>query len=268
MISAINFIFKVLFVGGVLIFGIIRYMESRMLFYPVRSLEVFPDKAGLNYKNVFITTDDKVVINAWFVPATGARYTVLFAHGNAGNISHRLDKLRAFNRLGYNVLIFDYRGYGRSQGRPSEPGLYMDVQAAYEYLLSQGIKADKVIAYGESLGGAVVTELACRRSLKGLILDSTFSSIKDMTREVMPFLPSWMLASRFDSAAKVRSIACPKLMVHSMNDEIVPYRLGQRLYAAALGPKVFLELHGGHNSNFYESQDIWSAGVGDFVNNL
>ncbi len=259
---------KVLLISGFIVFCFLRYMESRMLFYPVASVDVFPDKVGLKFQKVTITTVDKLAIQGWFTASSGAKYTILFCHGNAGNISHRLDKLRFFDQLGYNVLIFDYRGYGESQGKPSEPGFYRDVEAAYAYLLSQGIGPDRIIGYGESLGGAVITELAFTKPVRALILDSTFSSIKDMAREIMPWLPSWMLASRFDSEAKVRSIGCPKLMIHSVNDEIVPFRLGQKLYAAAGGSKVFLQVHGGHNSNFYESQDVWLAGISGFIKNL
>jgi fermentation-respiration switch protein FrsA (DUF1100 family) len=135
-------------------------------------------------------------------------------------------------------------------------------------LRAQGVMDDAIIGYGESLGGAVIAELASKRELKAIILDSTFASIHHMARTVSPFIPSWLLASRFDSEAKVRTIRVPKLIIHSINDEIVPYAQGQKLFAAAADPKVFLKIHGAHNSNFFESGKILTQAVGAFVGQL
>lgn len=266
--SILKFLLRTLFLVLVIVFLFLRYMEMRILFYPTKTLEIFPDRTGLEYREVFFETEDKVKLNGWYVPAKGARYTVLFCHGNAGNISHRIEKIYFFHELGMNVFIFDYRGYGLSQGRPSEKGLYRDVEAAYQYLRAQGIADGAIIGYGESLGGAVITELASRRELKALILDSTFASVRHMARTVSPLIPSWFLASRFDSENKVRSIKAPKLIIHSINDEIVPYVQGKKLFAAAADPKTFLEIHGAHNSNFFESGKLLTKAVGDLVAQL
>ena len=255
-----------LVVGAPVLF--LRYIEPRTLFYPAKHLDSFPDQAGLKFQKVFFEAVDKEKLNGWFIPSIGSKYTILFCHGNAGNISHRIEKLKFFNDLGCSVFIFDYRGYGESQGRPSENGFYKDVEAAYRYLLSQGISNNQIIGYGESIGGAVIVDLASKETIKALILDSTPSSVKDMIKCAYPFVPPWVFSSRFDSEDKIRSIRFPKLIVHSFNDEIVPYQLGKKLYESACEPKAFLQIHGGHNSNFYESKELLRKRVGDFIGNL
>ena len=243
----------------------LRYIEPRKLFYPAKNIDFFPDRVGLSFQEVFFETADKVKLNGWLIPSTDSKYTILFCHGNAGNISHRIAKLKFFNDLGCSVFIFDYRGYGKSQGRPSENGFYRDAEAAYGYLLSRGISDNQIIGYGESIGGAVIIYLASKKTIKALILDSTLSSVKDMIKCAYPFIPSWVFASRFDSENKIRSIRIPKLIIHSLNDEIVPYQLGKKLYESACEPKNFLQIYGGHNSSFYESKELLRRSIGDFI---
>ncbi len=250
------------------VFAYLRYVEKRTLFYPTRDREFFPKEANLAFEDVSFRAQDGVKLNGWFIPREGARYTVLFCHGNAGNISHRVSKLSFFHGLGCNVFIFDYRGYGVSEGRPSEQGLYSDAIAAYGYLRSRGIPPQEMIGYGESLGGAVIVDVASKNALRALILDSTFSSVQDMTRYVYPFIPYWVFASRFNTADKVKSITVPKLIIHSLNDEIVPYALSRRLFDMAAPPKLFLKVHGGHNSCFYESKGLYEKNIADFLENL
>ena len=166
------------------------------------------------------------------------------------------------------MFIFDYRGYGRSQGRPSEKGLYLDAGAAYEYLVAQGITANTIIGYGESLGGAVIIDAASKNTMAALIVDSSFSSAKDMIKAIYPFLPHWIFASKFYSSWKIKNINIPKLIIHSINDEIIPYRLGRKLYDEAAPPKEFLDIRGGHNSNFFESEDILKERISAFLKGL
>lgn len=251
-----------------LFFLFLRYIEIRTLFYPTKELASFPDRADLYFQDVFFRTAQDIQLNGWFIPCKDAKYTVLFCHGNAGNISHRIEKLKFFNGLGYNVFIFDYEGYGKSQGKPSETNLYRDARAAYEYLLSRDITPDQVIGYGESIGGAVIVELASRQTMKAVILDSTFTSVRDMTRYAYPFLPYWIFSSRFDSEAKIRNIKVPKLIIHSQDDEIIPFELGRKLYEASAQPKEFLKVHGGHNSNFFESAGALRERISNFVRDL
>ncbi len=244
----------------VLFVAYLRYIERRTIFYPAKEIEFLPSSLGLVFEDV--------ELNGWFVPSKDAAYTILFCHGNAGNISHRLEKLKFFQELGCNVLIFDYRGYGRSKGRPSEKGLYNDAQSASNYLLSRKIAPRQIIGYGESVGGAVIIDLASKNALAGLIIDSTFSNSKDMVKIIYPFLPYWVFSSRWDSLNKIRSITIPKLIIHSINDEIVPYKLGRKIFESAPEPKEFLEIRGGHNSCFFDSKEILKQKIADFLKNL
>lgn len=246
----------------------LRYIERRSLFYPMKEIEFLPRQIGLNYEDIFFKTSDNVNINGWFISNPNARYTILFCHGNAGNISHRLEKLKFFHELGCDIFIFDYRGYGKSKGKPSEKGMYLDVQGAYDYLLSRKISPEQIIGYGESIGGAISIDLASKNRLGGLITDSTLSSSKDMIKIIYPFLPYWIFSSRLDSINKIKSIKIPKLIIHSVNDEIVPYKLGQRLFENADDPKEFLQIHGGHNSCFFESEVILKEKIANFLNRL
>ncbi len=255
-----------LFLGAVIIY--LRYIEKRSLFYPSRELELTPEQAFLKYEEVNFDSRGKVKLNGWFITSRENKYTILFCHGNAGNISHRIEKIIFFNKLGCNVFIFDYRGYGKSQGAPSENGLYSDAHAAYNYLLSRGTRPEQVIGYGESLGGAVIIDLAFKNKLGAVIVDSVFSSTKDMVNRIYPVLPYWFLSSRFDSFKKIQSIQIPKLIIHSINDEIVPYQFGQKVYNAADGCKEFLQVHGGHNSCFYESVELYREKISGFLDGL
>lgn len=246
----------------------LRYIERRTMFYPMKEIEYLPYQLGLKYEDVFFRTSDGIEINGWFVASADARYTVIFCHGNAGNISHRLQKIKFFHDLGCNTFIIDYRGYGRSKGTPSETGLYSDIQAAYEYLLSRNIAPDQIIGYGESIGGAVIIDLVSKRKLRALIADSTMTSAKDMVKLVLPFLPPQIFASRLDSINKIKTVTIPKLMIHSINDDIIPFRLGKRLFEEAPPPKEFLQVSGGHNSSFFESEGLIREKVAAFLKSL
>jgi fermentation-respiration switch protein FrsA (DUF1100 family) len=166
------------------------------------------------------------------------------------------------------VFIFDYRGYGESKGKPSETGIYRDAQAAYDYLLKRGIRQDRIIGYGESIGGAVAIDLTSKNKVSSLIVGDTMSSAKEMVENTFIFIPYWIFSSRFDSLKKIKKITVPKLMAHSINDEIVPYSLGRRLYEAAPEPKEFVKMRGGHNSCFFESNDLIRERIGNFVKKL
>ena len=263
-------LYWILFLSFVSLVSLIylRYIERRTLFYPQRTIELLPGEIGLDFEDVFFKTADGLQLNGWFIPTKEAQYTVLFCHGNAGNIGGRLDKLAFFNKLGCNVFIFDYRGYGRSAGIPSEKGLYLDAQAAYDYLLSRQISSGKIIGYGESLGSAIIIDLASKNKIRALIAESAFSSAKEMARLVYPFIPYWLFSSRLDSAAKIKSITVPKLIIHSLDDEIVPYALAQKLYSVSAEPKEFLKVRGGHNSCFYDSEKLFRERISDFLHRL
>lgn len=242
-------------------------LQPRLVFFPYAPLHVDPRDIDLDFEDVTLTTTDGEHLHGWFVPNAQARATVLFFHGNAGNISGRLDSIRIFHDLGLSVFIVDYRGYGRSSGKPSETGLYRDGEAAWHYLVSERrLAPSSIVVFGRSLGGAVAARVASREGCGALILESTFTSLVDMGRHYYPFLPVSLLARlRFPTIERIRDVHCPLLVVHSPQDDIVPYRFGRRLYDAAPGPKAFLEIHGGHNEGFIESEPQYRAGLAAFL---
>ncbi|HOW35576.1 MAG TPA: alpha/beta hydrolase [Candidatus Omnitrophota bacterium] len=244
----------------------VRYFESRSVFYPTREIPVTPSAVGLDFDDVYFKTQDGVTLNGWFVKAGDGRCTLLYFHGNAGNLGHRLEKIALFHQLGVNIFIIDYRGYGKSTGKPTEQGVYQDALAAYDYLLAdRGINPEKIVGYGDSLGGAVAIDLATKKKLSCLIIDSSFTSVADLGKMIFPFVPSFLLATKMDSINKVKGISIPKLFIHSVNDEIVPFALGKKLFDAAAQPKEFLTITGGHNTNHIDSKDDLLKGIGDFL---
>lgn len=240
-------------------------VENSILFFPTKKIEETPKAIKLKFDEVELKTADKVKIFAWWVPCENARGTLIFSHGNAGNISHRLDKLQIFHDLGLNVLLYDYRGYGRSQGTPNEKGLYADVQAAYDFAVKEKKTSGReIIAYGESLGGPVAAHLAAGNRVKALILDSTFTSLKDMAQSRSSLLVGFV-QSKFDTLADVAKVQSPTLVLHSPADEIIPFTQGKKLFAASKAPKQFVELQGGHNDGFMDCKKKYVQGLDKFL---
>jgi len=244
--------------------------QSSLLYLPdlpTRELMASPRDIGLDYEEVRPRTEDGLTLHGWYVPASEPRGTLLFLQGNAGNISHRLESLRIFNRLGLSVLIIDYRGYGLSQGSPSEAGLQRDVAAAWRYLVhTRGEAPRRIVLYGHSLGGSLAAWLAAREPAAGLILESAFISVPELAAELYPWLPARQLARlRHDTRAELARARMPVLVMHSPQDEIVPYRHGLALYEAAHSPKDFLQLRGDHNSGFLLSGEDYVRGLERFL---
>jgi len=246
------------------------FMQAKLLYYPdipSRKLTASPRDIGLEYESISITTGDGTEIHGWFVPAQKERGTLLFFHGNAGNISHRLDSLKIFHDLGLATLIIDYRGYGRSQGAISEQGTYLDAEAAWNYLTNtRNIPARQIIVFGRSLGAAIAAYIAAGQKPAALILESAFTSVPDMAARLYPVFPVRLL-SRFQYNAKklLASVSCPVLIIHSPDDEIIPYDNAQELYDSAREPKTFLEIHGGHNEGFLVSGRRYIDGINSFI---
>lgn len=264
--SAVMSIFLTCLVAGLAFIGFVRYLECTSVFYPAKQLARTPADLGLAYDDVQLTTLDNKYLHGWLIDLEGAKTTLLFLHGNAGNIADRLEKIMLFREMGLNVFIVDYRGYGNSTGRPTEKGMYTDATAAYEYLVQHRQRDPKnVVLYGESLGAAAAIDLASQYPVAGLIVDSAFSSAKDMGKVLYPFVPSFMVGLKMDSASKAGAIKVPKLFLHSKTDEIVPYELGRKLFEAAAEPKEFLEMGGGHNDGFFASADIFVSGIKNFL---
>jgi fermentation-respiration switch protein FrsA (DUF1100 family) len=255
-------------------FGLVLYLfQGNMVFLsglPGRELEASPADAGLDFEEVFIDTADGERLHGWYVRTAAPRGTLLFLHGNAGNISHRLESIAIFVQLGLDVLIVDYRGYGRSSGRTTESGTYEDARAAWRYLVdTRGVEPAGIIVFGRSLGGAVAAWLAGRHRPGGLIVESTFSSAADMARRLYPLYPARLLARlKYPAAENLRRVDCPVMVVHSRDDEIVPYAMGRALYAAANGQKSFVELRGDHNSAFWLSRDLYIPALDRFVGSV
>ena len=250
----------------VFLFFFIRFIEQKSLYFPFKAIEATPRAIGLDYQDVTITTGDGIRLNAWFIPSDSPRATILLSHGNGGNISHRMEKIAILHELELDVLIYDYRGYGGSTGRPSEDGLYRDAQAVYDYLVNKKkVSPQTIVAYGESLGGAVSIDLAGRRNVGALIIESGFTSIHDMAKSVFLYVPEFFLKTRFDALEKIKGLTIPKLIMHSAEDEIVPYKQGWKLFQNAPEPKVFVELQGGHNDGFLVSGEVYSKGIDEFV---
>ncbi|MFH1379441.1 MAG: alpha/beta hydrolase [bacterium] len=251
------------------VFISVKFLERYSTYYPSRDINAAPDMLGLPFEDVEFATIDKNNIQGWFIPHRQAEYTILFFHGNAGNISHRLEKIYVFYSLHLNQFIFDYRGYGESQGFPTEKGLSLDAQAAYAYLTEKrGIPDDKIILYGESLGGAVAIDLAVTHKIRALITEETFSSVKDMAGIYYPLIPGMLVSNSYDSLAKVQKITHPKLIIHSTDDDIVPYALGEKLFKEAQDPKKLLTIKGSHNSAFFDSLDEVKTEIASFIANL
>jgi fermentation-respiration switch protein FrsA (DUF1100 family) len=244
--------------------------QSSLLYLPslpTRELAATPQSIGLAYDDVTLRTEDGVRLHGWFVPAPTPRATLLFFHGNAGNISHRLDSLRIFHRLGLSVFIFDYRGYGRSEGSPSEAGTQNDARAAWRYITdTRAVPASEVVLFGRSLGAAIAAWLAGQYRPGALIVESTFTSVPDMASELYWWLPARHLA-RFQYATRdyLKATMCPVLVVHSPNDEIIPFHHAEALYAAAHEPKELLRLSGSHNEGFLLSGAAYTRGLDQFL---
>ena len=269
MVSKIfTFVLFVACMYGVIV-AMVYFRQSAMVYFPTRFIDATPDQIGLQYEDVWMDTLEGERVHGWYVPAPDATLTVLMFHGNGGNISHRLQTLALLYDIGVNTLIIDYRGYGRSEGRPGEQATYHDALAAWQYLLDRGLSPEEIVLFGRSLGGAVAVWLAARVAPRGLILESTFTSVIDMAKYHYPFLPVKLLAKfKYDSLALVDEIKSPVLALHSPDDEIVPYELGVRLYQALPVEKSFVDMKGGHNDGFYVSGDGYVNSLWNFLRGL
>ena len=249
--------------------ALIFFVQPKLVYYPEigRGIAETPHSSGLIYESVEVETADGERLHGWFVPAPDAKATVLFFHGNAGNISHRIGYLSMFYRLGYNTFIFDYRGYGESSGKPTEQGTYRDAVAAWQYITEKkAIPPADVVLFGESLGGAIASWLAAREIPGVLVLVSAFTSVPDMGAQLYPYLPIRRL-SRFEynTLEHLKDVTCPVFVAHSPQDEIVPFAQGRAVYEAARNPKQFLELQGGHNDGFIYVREDWTNALGKFI---
>lgn len=277
-----------LIVGLILLNGFMYWQQASMTFFPHANIQQTPQAWGLTYDDVTLTASDGVRLHGWFIPHanaksgnieindvslnnskpnSGTQKTLLFFHGNAGNISHRRSSIEIFHRLGLNVFIIGYRGYGNSEGQPDEQGLYKDARAAWDYLIQQrDINANNIIVFGRSLGGAVAAQLAAEVQPGALILESTFSSARDMANAIFPVLSRLIfLRYDFNTVAGISQVTSPVLILHSPDDEIVPISLGKNIYQAANQPKSFSLMRGGHNDGLLMSQPEYEQVLKEFI---
>ena len=256
---------SVLLIG--LLSGWLFLQQPAMVFYPYAELSQTPEAWDLEYEDVTLETADGEHLHGWYIPAQGSDKYLLFFHGNAGNISHRGDSVAIFHRLGLSVFIFDYRGYGQSEGKPNETGLYEDARGAWRYLVEKrGLSARNIVVFGRSLGSVVAANLASEVQPGALILESTFSSAKDMAKAIFPVLSHiTVMRYEFNAVDSIKQVTSPLLVVHSPDDEIIPYYLGEKVYRAANEPKQLYKLRGDHNSGFILSQPEYEAVLGEFI---
>ena len=249
----------------------LRFFERAMVFVPSREMIAHPGTVGLAYETLSLKASDGVVLKAWWIPGPAEDSPVMLClHGNGGNLSHRTDKMRLFHDAGASQLWLDWRGYGESGGSPDEPGLYRDALAAWAWLNAvKAVPAARLVLYGESLGNAPAIELASRVPAGGLIVDSGFTSIPDMGRHVLPWFPAMLGKLRFDNVARLPRITIPTIFLHSPNDDIIPYEMARRNFAASGSPKKsFVDLKGSHNEGFLDAGPIYPKAIRDFLTSL
>lgn len=257
--------------AALLLLNLVMYrLQPGMIFLPDRQLVATPDSWGLDYESVAFAAADGTRLHGWYLPHPDSARVLLFFHGNAGNLSHRRDSLEIFHRLGLNILIIDYRGYGLSEGTPSERGLYQDAAAAWDFLTAvKHVDHGRILIFGRSLGGAVAAQLASRVKPAGLILESTLSSARDFAGLAFPLLSRLtLLRYDFPVADSLRRVSCPVLVLHSPDDEIMPYVLGEKVFQAARQPKTFYRLQGDHNSGFLRSQPGYEQALSAFIDSV
>ncbi len=243
---------------------------DRAVFQPTHGIDLRPHEIGVDGEEISLRAEDGVALHAFFLPAQGASRALLFLHGNAGNASHRLPNAAELVRLGVHVLLLDYRGYGLSEGSPTEDGVYADARAGLAYLVEvRGIPQERIVLFGRSLGGAVAVDLARGRTLAGVILESTFSSGADVARQLIGPLGPIVARGRFESSKKIVELRSPLLFFHGDRDEVIDFELGRRLFEEAPEPKTFEVIPGaGHNDTTQVGGRPYFARIASFLDEV
>jgi fermentation-respiration switch protein FrsA (DUF1100 family) len=245
-------------------------VESFFIYFPQSRFDFTPEEFRLQYKEAYFNTEDGNQLHGWFFPAGKDGPVILHFHGNAGNISHRLDLVQPFLRKGLSVFLVDYRGFGKSSGRPSEPGLYKDGLAAWSYLVEkERIAPERIMLHGHSIGAAIAIEVALQKKVRGLVIESAFTSTKDMAKTMALFaLFSPVFPAHYNNLEKIPRVSVPKLVIHGERDEIVPFAMGQKLFEAATDPKFFYPVKdAGHNDVFIVGAEKYFQIFADFAGN-
>jgi len=245
--------------------------EDQYIYFPTKEIDHTPAAYGLKFQDIHLTTEDGVVLHGWLMPHSKARFTLLHFHGNAGNISHRIHLYEQWHRMGLSVLAIDYRGYGKSEGTPSEAGLYSDARAAWNELVNnQDIPASQVIIAGRSLGCAVAAKLATETKPAALVLETPFTNIPDMAAEHYPWIVpiQYLARTRFDALGLIEKVNTPIMVITAQNDELVPEAMSKKIYAAAHQPKQLVTLSGNHNDFDITSSSTYTTAWQRWLNQL
>lgn len=233
--------------------GITEMVVEKFLFFPTKVHSYHPSQIDGSVEDLFFEAEPGIRLHAWFFAGKRKDRTLLYLHGNAGNIGDRVDKIQFLRKLGWNVFVFDYQGYGLSQGSPSLDGVLNDSRAALHYLTEKvGIPNEQIVLFGESLGGAMAVTLGQEEPVAAVILESTFTSLRDLAHEVYRFLPSGVAPDIYKSLENIRHIKSPILVIHGLEDEIVPFSMGKKLFETAPHPKRFFGVPGAHHNDVYE----------------
>ncbi len=243
------------------------FTQDRLVYKPEREMLFTPQNRGLAYDEVWFKTKDGISLEGWFIPAERSRGVMLYFHGNDGNMSHRINRMKYYHDLGLSIFMIDYRGYGRSKGAPSEEGMYRDAEAAWRYLTQyRGIAPKDIVIYGRSLGGGVAAYLAAHHHAGALVLESTFTSITDLGVELYPWLPVRQLSHfRYSVKEYLSKVDVPVLIIHSREDDLIPFSEGKQLLLAAREPRRFLEIRGGHDDGFLANVPQYTKALDSFL---
>lgn len=263
-----------------LIFGFYLYFnQAKYVYFPIKEISGSPFDYGIDFNDVYFETSDGITLNGWYIEQREQKTidigknnlkTIIIFHGNGGNISYSLDLIELFYKMKLNIFIVDYRGYGKSEGVTTENGTYLDALASWGYLVGEKrIKPEEIIIFGKSLGGSIAAYLASSRNPSALIIDSTFTSIKDIGCQLYPYLPvRRFFKFNYDTEKYLKKTHCPVLIIHSRDDEYIPFSHGIKLFEIAEQPKYFLEIEGDHNIGFLKSIQIYRNGIESFIGKL
>lgn len=250
--------------------GELYFNQEKYLYHPDKAWTATPASEGLAFEEVTFDSSDGIRLSAWYIPSASAKGTILFLHGNKKNISLDLDALKMFHGFGYHILTLDYRGYGKSEGKPSEEGMYRDAQSAWDWLVSVKQESpERIVICGRSLGAGVAADLASKHKPGAMILEAAFTSLPEVAQDLYPYFPANIFSKyRYDTLSKLPRIRCPILIVHSREDELIPFVHAERLYAAIPGQKELLELGGLHKGGYKPTLGKYHDGIKRFLDGL
>jgi len=263
IIYVIIFLFFLFIVYAVYLY----FNQSKYVYFPTSDIVATPSDSGLFYEDLMLKTSDGIKISAWYIHAENPKATLLFFHGNGGNISYRIEFIEMFYSLNISTFIIDYRGYGKSEGSPTEEGTYLDSEAAWDYLVNEkNTDPSSIVIYGKSLGGPIAARLAEKHNPAALILDSTFTSTKDIAVKLYPFLPvKKFFKFEYDTVRYLKGVDCPILIIHSIDDSYIPFSHAEKLFDTVDGEKELVETRGDHNTSFMISRQIYKNSIDNIL---